>query len=514
MFANARIVLGVGILALAFSLALLGARLKILLPDLGEQASRQHWWPWLVFHLVAFAAFFESTRLISIAPDGATRLSAVQLLGWGLLGVLMFACWLLAFASAHRWLQILYQAHFRLLSAVAISLAIWVAAPLARQLWPSLADGTLWFSYYIISLFYSNIIIEPQAKILGTTAFQIRIDPACSGYEGLVLMLCFLGIYLWLFRKNLHFPKALLLLPIGMLTIWIANGLRISALIAIGTVYSAEVAVHGFHSQAGWIAFTAVALGLVAITHRARFFTVLQPEQGSMRGIQDVAVIDGAAGETDDPALSSRLATALLFPFMALLATILLTQAFSSGFDYLYPLRVVVTVLVLWYFRKAYRGLGWTWSWQALGIGVLVFLLWIALTPNRATDADPVAQGLAGLAPWLAATWLVFRVLGSVITVPLAEELVFRGYLLRKLIARDFARVHPCQLTWLSFLGSSLVFGLLHSSWLAGTLAGMGYALAYYRRGQLGDAVAAHMSTNALIVIWVFAWKDGSLWMG
>lgn len=381
------------------------------------------------------------------------------------------------------------------------------------QLWPSLADGALWLSYHTISLFYSNIIIDPQAKILGTPTFQVKIDPACSGYEGLMLMLCFLGIYLWLFRRELHFPKALLLLPIGMLAIWIANGLRISALIVIGTSFSAKVAVDGFHSQAGWIAFTSVALGLVLIAHRARFFTLLSPGQDSMASIQEFAAADGAVEETHGP-MGSRLAAALLLPFMALLTTTLLTQAFSSGFGYLYPLRVISTALVLWHFRKVYRGLGWTWSWQALGIGVLIFLLWIALTPNRATDTEPLAQGLSGLAPWLAATWLAFRVLGSVVTVPLAEELVFRGYLLRKLIAQDFEQVPPGRLTWLSFLGSSLLFGLLHSSWLAGTLAGMGYALAYCRHGRIGDAFAAHMLTNALIAAWVFAWKDGSLWMG
>ena len=36
----------------------------------------------------------------------------------------------------------------------------------------------------------------------------------------------------------------------------------------------------------------------------------------------------------------------------------------------------------------------------------------------------------------------------------------------------------PIPFTWLSFLVSSLLFGLLHDAWIAGTLAGMAYALA------------------------------------
>ena len=106
----------------------------------------------------------------------------------------------------------------------------------------------------------------------------------------------------------------------------------------------------------------------------------------------------------------------------------------------------------------------------------------------------------------------MFRVLGSVITVPLAEELAFRGYLIRKLIAKDFENVPLVQFSWFSFMLTSVLFGLLHERWIAGTLAGMCYALALYRRGQIGDAVIAHMTTNALIAIFVLTQARWSLW--
>ena len=96
----------------------------------------------------------------------------------------------------------------------------------------------------------------------------------------------------------------------------------------------------------------------------------------------------------------------------------------------------------------------------------------------------------------LAVAWLIFRVLGSVITVPIAEELAFRGYALRRL--SDFDKISP-RFTWLSFLLSSVLFGALHGRWLAGTVAGMFYAWAMYRRGKVSDAIMAHSTTNALI---------------
>ena len=68
------------------------------------------------------------------------------------------------------------------------------------------------------------------------------------------------------------------------------------------------------------------------------------------------------------------------------------------------------------------------------------------------------------------------------------------------------------RFTWLSFVVSSIAFGLLHGRWLAGTVARMAYAAALYRRGRIGEAVYAHMTTDALIagyVLWSGRW---SLW--
>jgi CAAX prenyl protease-like protein len=125
---------------------------------------------------------------------------------------------------------------------------------------------------------------------------------------------------------------------------------------------------------------------------------------------------------------------------------------------------------------------------------------------------SPVEAGLAELPYWAAVIWIFFRVAGSVIAVPLAEELAFRGYLIRKLIDRDFENIPLNRFTWLSFLLSSVLFGLLHDRWLAGIIAGMLFALALYRRGQLGDAVVAHVTANALIAAYVLVYSKWALW--
>jgi CAAX prenyl protease-like protein len=155
--------------------------------------------------------------------------------------------------------------------------------------------------------------------------------------------------------------------------------------------------------------------------------------------------------------------------------------------------------------------LAWGWSWESIGIGVAVFAVWLLLEPTPETPATLPNQ-LAAIPLSLAVLWLVFRVVGSVVIVPLVEELAFRGYLLRKLTAWDFEQVDPRQFAPFAFLASSLLFGLLHGRWVAGTFAGMAYALAVYRRGRIGDAVVAHSTTNTLIAGSVLLLGQWHLW--
>jgi CAAX prenyl protease-like protein len=193
----------------------------------------------------------------------------------------------------------------------------------------------------------------------------------------------------------------------------------------------------------------------------------------------------------------------------------MVTGALSSGIDWLYPLRVIsVFVAILW-FARVYATLDWSWSWTAVALGIAAFAVWIALEPWAApsSNSGSSAQGLASMTPVAAAAWLVFRVLGSVLAAPLAEELAFRGYLMRRLVSADFTTVSPARFSWLALVVSSGLFGALHPGrWLAGTLAGVLFGLAFARRGNVLDTVLAHATANLLIAITVLSTGWWSLW--
>jgi exosortase E/protease (VPEID-CTERM system) len=365
---------------------------------------------------------------------------------------------------------------------------------LTQQLWQPLALYTFSTVAWMLRFVYPNVVSHPDGLILGTPSFSVNIAPACSGYEGIGLILAFLGVYLWIARRDLQFPRALLLLPLGAATIWLLNAARIAALIAIGSAGWTRVALGGFHSQAGWLSFNVVGLGLVAISLRASYFTT-----------------PGTEKDTSDPVAGTT--AAYLLPFLLIVATSMITGAFSAGFDWPYPLRVLVAGAALWSFRHRYADLTWRWSWSGFGIGVAVFSVWVLLLPAAvlARDTWPAALSVAP-SSWTV-PWLICRVIGYVVTVPIAEELAFRGFLPRRLVRVDFQALPIAALRPLPWILSSLLFGALHGQyWLAGTIAGAAFGFALYRGRSLGNAALAHATTNALLAVYVFITGHWSAW--
>lgn len=104
------------------------------------------------------------------------------------------------------------------------------------------------------------------------------------------------------------------------------------------------------------------------------------------------------------------------------------------------------------------------------------------------------------------------RLLGSALIIAIIEEFFWRGFLYRAVIDRDFTRIPLDRFAWGAFLFVVLLFGVEHARWLAGIAAGVAYAILLLHTANIGSAIIAHITTNALLGIYVLRTGAYQFW--
>jgi exosortase E/protease (VPEID-CTERM system) len=476
---------------------LLAPQRRTLFADWRMVAEARSWTSWMGANLAGFIILAAAT--LALNAHGANLAEPPWAL-FGLWNAGVFGLYYLlamAMAPVEFLIQMIARQKWLVLLAAGAAGFVAIASEMSQKSWTFLSEATFQVSAFILGLYEKDVFVEPARRLLGADGYIVNIAAACSGYEGIGLVTAFLSIYLWIFRAALRFPNAYLILPIGIAAIWILNSVRIAALISLGAHVSPEIAGAGFHSQAGWMMFLIVTIGIMLATHHIGFFR------------NETAHASDAA-----PSSAFREAMFLLAPFLAMTAAGIIAAAFTADGYWLYSLRVIAIGAALVVGWRFYRGLSLPENLRAYAepalIGAIVGIAWIATDPGRG-EASDLGIWLAGVPAGAAVFWIVMRTIGTIILVPIAEELAFRGYLHRKLIADRFEAVSEGAFTWKAFIISSVLFAALHDRWLAGGLAGAAFALALYRSGKVTGAIIAHMSANAVIAFWAIAFGQWSL---
>jgi exosortase E/protease (VPEID-CTERM system) len=419
---------------------------------------------------------FATVVVLWIAVGGAAALCAI-------LGLAPWRVWCrTAAALGNIWW---YAAIVAFLSASAMHLS--------QELWGPTATLTFNLVHRLLLPLIPALNADSATRILSTDRFAVAVSDICSGLEGVGLILTFSAAWLIYFRREYIFPRALLLIPLGVAAIFLLNVLRIAALMLIGNAGFTDAAIYGFHSQAGWIAFIAVACAMVLLSRRSSW-------------------LNRAALHADRSAAMHNPTAAYLMPLLAILAAGAVSRAISGSFEYFYPLRLIAALAVLAHYRNKLWALDWRFGWRAPAVGFLVFLVWIAAAHYLA-PATSMPERLTLMPPGLRISWILARIAGAVLLVPIAEELAYRGYLMRRWTNADFESVPFHAVRWPALIATAVVFGLAHGAfWLPGMLAGLVFGLIVVRRGRLGEAVAAHATANALIALSVLAADQWQLW--
>jgi uncharacterized protein len=219
--------------------------------------------------------------------------------------------------------------------------------------------------------------------------------------------------------------------------------------------------------------------------------------------------------------------TPYVAPFLLYLGLTQIPPLYPESYAVLYSTVVVVVGLATLFLVRG-RGLLRPHLRIAPGIliGVIGIVLWIALC--RLDVEQQVAGYLpsflrpsprAGFDPFgfisnplARAAFLVARLFGLVVLVPIVEELFWRGFLLRWLVSPDWQAVPVGRYTPFSFLGVTLLFTLAHPEWLAAAVyCALLNGLIYWTR-DLWNCIVAHAVSNLLLAGYILTTSAWQLW--
>lgn len=357
---------------------------------------------------------------------------------------------------------------------------------LAVQLQPSwsfegIANVTFAAVAWIVTALGYSVFTHIPTKEIGNAEFSILVAPSCSGVEGIALTTLFVSLYLWLFRDELRFPRALLLYPIGLIASAMFNVVRIALLLVIGLEGNPDLAVGGFHSHAGWLMFTLVALGIIVLAQKLSWLK---------RDPRTVTAGPASAARATPLPFWRDPMVARILPFAVFMLMALLTSAFFSTPGMAYPLHVLAMAGIVLPFLWFYRALGWRVAPCAVGMGAFIALYWV-LIPIAPEETPPYGTLTGGLL----VLWMIVRGIGTTLFVPVIEEIFFRDYL-----EGLFRRAPGMVWTIGAAVASAVLFAALHGRWAEAFVAGLIFSwLAVRPGGRITDAIVAHMVANGLI---------------
>ncbi len=192
-----------------------------------------------------------------------------------------------------------------------------------------------------------------------------------------------------------------------------------------------------------------------------------------------------------------------------------------------YSLMVVAVAITTWFLVGGEKMIVPHWRVGAsIIVGLVGIAIWIVLSelqletfvtkhlPGWLRPASRVAfnpfEKLS--ANWEIYTFIVFRLIGLSLLVPVVEEVFWRGFLSRWLIGDDWDEIPLGTFTWGAFGGVVGLFTLAHPEWLAAATYCVLMSGLFYWKKDIWSCIVAHGVSNFAMGVYVLATGTWSLW--
>jgi CAAX prenyl protease-like protein len=186
-----------------------------------------------------------------------------------------------------------------------------------------------------------------------------------------------------------------------------------------------------------------------------------------------------------------------------------------------YAARVVVVAGMLAVLWPHYTKIRWNHWWLGVVVGVVGIFQWVGMQLwlqkyveffRPSGDAfDPTKEFSSPAMFW---AFIALRFIGAVLVVPVMEELFWRDFLWRQILApNDFKLARVGVWSPVPFFVVSVAFAAVYGNWwLTSIVWGLIVATLLVYTKSLGACILAHATTNLLLGIYVLRTHDWSFW--
>lgn len=224
--------------------------------------------------------------------------------------------------------------------------------------------------------------------------------------------------------------------------------------------------------------------------------------------------------QTRPPRIADDLAYVL--PMGAFLFFTWAGDQWPAVYPWTYAVKTAVAAALIWALRRHYTPISWRHLWLGALVGVIGVVQWVGMEqfvlahwPNYPrmshTIFVPSEHFHASASLWL---FIAVRWAGASLLVPVMEELFWRDFLWRMLLApNDFKLATVGEWDWKVYLGVAIAFGAgVHIEWMTAIVWGLmiGALLAWTK--SLGACIVAHAVTNFLLGAYVLHTGLWSFW--
>ena len=228
------------------------------------------------------------------------------------------------------------------------------------------------------------------------------------------------------------------------------------------------------------------------------------------------AVLQQAHENPDSPALSEADTYALAE-----------RRQLANQFFLTYGFKVLLTTGLLIFFWRIYsKQFPFSTSWLSVVVGAVGIVVWVGLCHLGIESAligwfqvedismrshfNPFAQIPED---WQLYLFLAIRFFGLVIMVPICEELLLRGLLMRYIESPDWWTISLGRLSFRTMLVAPMYGLATHPTEALAAVAWFSLVTwLVHRTGKFWDAVIAHAITNLLLGLYVCVFSQWQLW--